>query len=341
MRSHLTAFVLAAASCSASSADVIDAQFPAPTRDRWNYGFGSQTWTRATASTFAATGLAGFDDRDGQFFIGFDTAALIPAGLPASRYQIQSVTFTATIAAAGDALFEYDPSFDVLATYQPPESGGIRDTDPGRPIELFAVGYRNGFDASTYIAPAPYGGAPLVPPIEGSRNAFPSSLNPDGTATTDLSRNVRLNFEVTPLALGLTDAVAPGDLVPAGATFTFSLNLDQPGARAYLAAALAAGRLNLMVAPLHPVEQGVAICPIFSTMEDATGVAPTLRIVVSTAPSVDWNGDGSVNSTDVSDFINDWFADQSAGTLITDFNADGVSNSTDVSDFINAWFEAQ
>lgn len=53
----------------------------------------------------------------------------------------------------------------------------------------------------------------------------------------------------------------------------------------------------------------------------------------------DVNGDGVVNSTDVSDFINVWFGDQLEGTLNADFNVDGVSNSTDVSDFINVWFE--
>ncbi len=52
----------------------------------------------------------------------------------------------------------------------------------------------------------------------------------------------------------------------------------------------------------------------------------------------DWNDDGTVNSTDVSDFINDWFTDQAKGSTVTDFNHDGVSNSTDVSDFINAYF---
>jgi hypothetical protein len=53
-----------------------------------------------------------------------------------------------------------------------------------------------------------------------------------------------------------------------------------------------------------------------------------------------WNHDGVTNSTDVSDFINDWFVDQDAGTSVTDVNCDGLSNSTDVSDFINMWFEA-
>jgi len=53
----------------------------------------------------------------------------------------------------------------------------------------------------------------------------------------------------------------------------------------------------------------------------------------------DIDGNGVVNSTDVSEFINLWFADQAFGTLNADFNRSGVSNSTDVSDYINAWFE--
>jgi hypothetical protein len=55
----------------------------------------------------------------------------------------------------------------------------------------------------------------------------------------------------------------------------------------------------------------------------------------------DVNQDGVANSTDVSEFINIWFADQVNATLNADFNQDGVSNSTDVSDFINAWFSDQ
>ena len=46
-----------------------------------------------------------------------------------------------------------------------------------------------------------------------------------------------------------------------------------------------------------------------------------------------------MNSTDVSAFVNDWFADQAGKTLITDFDANGIANSTDVSEFINVWFE--
>lgn len=52
----------------------------------------------------------------------------------------------------------------------------------------------------------------------------------------------------------------------------------------------------------------------------------------------DRDGNGVINSTDVSTFINEWFDDQANGTILADFNHDGISNSTDVSDFINQWF---
>ncbi len=55
--------------------------------------------------------------------------------------------------------------------------------------------------------------------------------------------------------------------------------------------------------------------------------------------AADWNGVNGVNSTDVSDFINDWFLDNVMGTLVTDFDHNNVVNSTDVSSFINMWFE--
>jgi hypothetical protein len=66
---------------------------------------------------------------------------------------------------------------------------------------------------------------------------------------------------------------------------------------------------------------------------DETGTA-MLTICIA-----DFNCDGVVNSTDVSDFINQWFEDQVKGTLVTDWDGNGVANSTDVSSFINSWFE--
>ncbi len=66
----------------------------------------------------------------------------------------------------------------------------------------------------------------------------------------------------------------------------------------------------------------------------------TVRGPADPACLANWNHDGATNSTDVSDFINDWFLDQDAGTVTTDVNCDGIANSTDVSEFINIWFVA-
>jgi hypothetical protein len=53
----------------------------------------------------------------------------------------------------------------------------------------------------------------------------------------------------------------------------------------------------------------------------------------------DFNHDATVNSTDVSDFINQWFQDQVDATLVTDWDLNGIVNSTDVSEYISAFFE--
>ncbi len=66
-----------------------------------------------------------------------------------------------------------------------------------------------------------------------------------------------------------------------------------------------------------------------------------LKVTLNTcsAPCVsDWDRNGTVNSTDVGEFINTWFEDQANGTLNADFDGNGLSNSTDVGEFINAWF---
>jgi hypothetical protein len=55
----------------------------------------------------------------------------------------------------------------------------------------------------------------------------------------------------------------------------------------------------------------------------------------------DWDRNGVANSTDVSELINTFFADQAGGTTFADIDCNGVSNSTDVSEFINVFFAAQ
>ncbi len=55
---------------------------------------------------------------------------------------------------------------------------------------------------------------------------------------------------------------------------------------------------------------------------------------------VDWNGDGSVNSSDISAFLTGWLQSLQDGTLAADFNGDNAVNSTDISAFLTAWLQA-
>src|SRR5262249_43638404 len=159
-----------------------------------------------TASTFGAIGLSGFDDRDGQFLIGYDTGAQVPAHLGTDHYRVLSARLTARIAA--DQVFLYDPTFDALGTYLPENDPRfVTHSDSGRPIEPSGVGFRNGWPLLTFQETSPFGGTPLVQPAEGARNNFAANFDSAGVAT-DVSRNVRLGFEVSPFAIGTTTQVA-------------------------------------------------------------------------------------------------------------------------------------
>jgi len=54
----------------------------------------------------------------------------------------------------------------------------------------------------------------------------------------------------------------------------------------------------------------------------------------------DWDGDGQVNSNDISAFLGVWLADVQDGTSAADFDGSGSVNSNDISAFLSAWLEA-
>lgn len=322
-----TALLLGAAN---ASAQPISVHFGTPTLDRWMYAFNTNPGHRPTASVFGTVLMPGFDDRDAQFLIGYDTQPAIPAGLGAASYRIISARVTARIAAADT--FVYDPTFDAVQTYYDAgDPRAVPDSDAGRPIELYAVGYRNGWTLATFQETSPFGGEPLVQPAEGARNNFAAVFDEAGNAI-DASRNVRLGFEVRPFAVGQTGTVAPGASVPVDTDFTFDIDLTNPNAVAYLRNSLDAGRLNLEISSLHTVAFGEATSPIFYTRENPLGVPARLDLVVCTGRPADWNCSGAVNSQDFFDFLTDFFAGAA------DFNASGDTNSQDFFDFLTAFF---
>lgn len=339
----LSGFFVSSALLGASVAQgqSISATIDVPSLDRWNYPFASTPGAETSAPCFAALRQAGFDDRDAQFLVGFDTSQVIPAGYGDARYQITSVTLSVFVST--DLRFEYDPSFDSVATsYDLADPDYVADSDLGKPVEVFPVGYRNGYTDETFAESSPYSPFPSFPPREGVRNAFPAVLDANGVAT-DVSRHVRQKFEAQPIGIGTNSMLQPGELVPAGTELSFSIDLSQSQIRQYLATGLNAGQVRFMVSGVHATSggpgggTGSTAYPTFFTKENAlspiNGYSPRLHVEVSAFPGADFNADGGVDGSDVEAFFLAW----ESGEEIADFNMDGGVEGGDIEAFFVAW----
>ena len=325
-------------SCMAQS-QTITISYDTSTLDRWNYPFNGSPGTRLSASSFGAVELDGFDDHDAQFVVGFETDADITTGLALNQYQVLSARVVITNS-NGD-VFEYDPTYDTHDTYLFLDDS--LDTDPGRPIHLWATGYRNEYDASSWGEYTTFGGTPDVDPAQGARNAFAAYFPSEGSEAVDISNNLKEEFDPTPLAIAQTDAVAPGELVPADSDMYFDVDLCQPGSRSYLAEGLANGEVRFSITSLHAANGGDGggtgdiFYPFWYTKENPIaaifGYAPRLELTVRVGSAGDFNSDGSFDFFDVSAFLTAF----NAGDISADLNGDCAFNFFDVSAFLVAF----
>lgn len=231
-----------------------------PAGDRWMYWMGDFDGQRQTASVYGAYGAFDyiaqgydFDDRHAQMFLDFNTTALAQPGRGAGNYTVNSLTLTVVV--NQDLQFVYDPTHDLLGSYR----NIIPDSDPGRPLELFGVGYRGGFSLGTFRENSPYQSGNFTV-YKNVRNAF--AMDFVGGQARDVSNNVEQNFEVSPWAIGQIAGIveldgsftpAPlgaGQLVPQDAVVEFTVNLSNPLVRDYVQQGLNAGRLQFMVTSL-------------------------------------------------------------------------------------------
>ncbi|MBI1304040.1 MAG: hypothetical protein GC172_09670 [Phycisphaera sp.] len=320
-----------------AAADTYTATFASPTLDRWNYPFNPTPGTRITASTFGnEPGAPEFDNRDGQFIVGFDTGAQVPAGLGASRYEVVSCVVEVTV--ANDFVIPYDPSVDpytvFLAASNPERT---EDEDPGQPIEIYGVGFRNGFSRANWVETSPFtvAGQNLLNP--SVRNAYALGWR-DG-AWVDVSNSVRGRWTPEPFAVGTIDGLKPGDLVPIGTAIRFSLDVSRPEVQAYLREAVDAGRLRLSVTSLTLVAQQSGDFPVFYCRENpivtATGVgAATLSMTVATSTCVaaDLDCSGSVGAQDLAILLGAW-----GGGGPADLDGNGTVGASDLAVLLGAW----
>lgn len=259
----------------------------APTVDKWQYPFGGSGGTRTSGSTFGAVGSAGFDDRDAQFYTGFQTSGLVPTGLGFESYLILSATFTLSlgITPSGDApALVYDGTYDSINTFGL-NGEPINGDDPGRPMELFGVGYRGGLTNTTVVNGSSFGTAG-----EGTRNLYATDFFGGESlagANRDTSNNVTMAFEASPFAIG---QVAPGDitggLVNEDADIVFTLNLANPDVVRYLQYSLDEGVVSFLTTSLHQASQGGPISyPVYYANENLLGGLPgRLDLQVQTVP---------------------------------------------------------
>ena len=329
------AALLVIAGATLAQSGPISLSFDEPDRDRWNYPFSATPGTRTNASIFGATGIEGFDDRDAQFVIGFDTASEIPTGLGTGAFRVISARVTLVV--DNDLQFVYDDSADPLASFFAIDDPDyVEDTTPGRPIELYATGYRNGFTIETWQETSEFGGIPAVPPAEGARNAF-AAFYAGVDDVVDLSRQVRERIESTPLAIGQTDGVAVGEFVPPETVFTFNIDTCATGAAAFFDASLDAGSVNLTVTSMHSAELGSTEYPSFFTKENAIspilGYSPRLELTVIAVDDADLTGDGILDIFDFLAFQNAFDADDP----LADFDGNCTLDIFDFLAFQNAF----
>jgi len=248
----VTAFALAVTLASPLVAQSIECTWTTPSADRWNYGFNATPGTRPVGSVFGYTGdLYEFDQRDGQIVIAFDTADQIEPGVGADRYRIGFVEVTITLAdpLAGG----YDPTPDDWTSHlDPSDPAYTPDPDPGRAIELFATGFRNGESAATWTETTPFS---LVGPFGyGVRTAYAAEVGPGGTLT-DVSNSITDERTPISLAVGIADGAAAGDELPEGTVIRFTFDGNDPATAAWLGAGLDTGRLIFSLSSLIEAEQ--------------------------------------------------------------------------------------
>jgi hypothetical protein len=323
---------------SSAQAQLLTPTIATPSLDRWMYPFNGSPGFRLEVAAFGATLLEGFDDHDAQVLVGFDTTGDITPGLGADEYRVIEATLTVTV--SNDLGFTYDDTYDSYTTYTVSGEPEILDPDPGRPLNLFLVGYRDGFDQTTFNESTAFGFVPEVEPAQGMRRAFAAQYDSAGVAT-DISNHLKEMFEAEPLAIGVTDTVAPGQLVPSDTEFTFSFSPCDAGTGLELARMLDLGELRLMVTSLNPAsggpDGGEGNYPVFYSKENPIaqlfGYTATLSLRVRVGDEGDFNGDGSKDFFDVSAFLSALSSDDPAADLTGDCQFDFF----DVSAFLSAF----
>ena len=339
MRFSPTASLLALAGSVQAAADTVQAFWPAPVADRWMYPFNSTPGTRATMSVFGSDVEVPtqFDARDGQVLLAFDTLDQVTGGDEALSLNVLEAEVTLQV--QNGQVFRHDPTSDAWTDFLPStDPRRTVDADAGQPVELAAVGFRNGWTAETFQETSPFSSAPgslLAPSV---RNAFAAEVDAQGV-TSDISNHPRVGFQPQVFAVGRVDGLAAGALVPQDSTMRFRLDVSRPGTLAYLRRGLRQGRLWFSVSSLTLVQQQTGAFPSFYARENSLvtlgfAQAATLRLKVQTAPACakgDIDCSGAIDAGDIGAVLLSFGPCPEAGTGCTgDLDDSGAVDAGDI-----------
>lgn len=336
------AVLLATGTTARAGGDLYEGLIPQPALDRWMYPFNATPGTRPSISTFGSTpGDTLFDSRDAQMLIRFDLGPVLPTGLGASRYQIESLRVTVQF--DNNLVVEYDPTPDPWQNFLDPEDPQWQpDPDPGQPIELFGVGFRNGFSLMSFQENSPFTVPPNSPMAPSVRNAYALSFDEQG-APIDISNNPRQGFNPKSWAVGIIPELEPGDLIPINTRMHFDIDVADPDIQAYLRSGTDAGRLMFALSSLHFVVQQGGNFPSFYAKENAFVIfnladAAQLTYSIRVLPEcdiADFNCDGLVDGADLGTLLGFW--GPCPAPCPADLDGDGEVDGADLGVLLGRW----
>jgi hypothetical protein len=120
-----------------------------------------------------------------------------------------------------------------------------------------------------------------------------------------------------------------------------TLELTNPGGGNGVRNFTTTGRMAyLLTFESRPGYPGGRIVTPIAFRVDHAGLYAGAQSIPDTGCAADWNGDGAVNSNDISAYLTAWLSSVQGGTLGADFNGDMAVNSNDISAFLTAWLDA-